>query len=223
MINRRQLLAVVPGLAVLSATGCSATKELTLRMRIGRGVDKDSLLHAALSDPATDVKPLAFDTLPQWQIVDVSYTGVSHPQRWFLAVTRDGDPEVVVLSGSPQRWKQITAGATVDSAAAAELVAKMWFDWTRSMATLGYRVESVDDIRWASRSSAEVERVKKRIAGRHPLNAPKAVRSGADWRLTLWTMDNQTLIEHTLAVSAAAVVTDRAVEREEDLPAVIGI
>ena len=208
---------------MLSATGCAKVNEWTLRQRIRRGLGDDSILIEALSDSSTDVKPIDADFLPQWQIVDVSYNGASHPLRWFLAVTRDGDPRVVVLSGFPERWKQITEGAVVESAGEAEAIAKMWFDTTRSMATLGYRVEAVDDIKWASKPAPEVERAKKQLARSHAISAPRAERKGTGWQLILWTMDNQTLLEHTVTVSSEGHVTDKAVTREEDLPAAIGI
>lgn len=222
-MDRRQLLAGGLGLAALSAAGCSKVKALTLRERISRGLRSDSMLQEALSDPAAEVQPVACEALPQWQIVDITYNGASHPLRWFVAVTRDDEPAVVVLSGFPERWAQITTGAAVDSASTAEAVAKTWFDSTRSMGTLGYRVESADDIAWPSKPGPEVERARKRVADTYPLGAPKAEADGDDWRMTLWTMENQTLLEHTLTVSAGALVTDKAVKREEDLPAAIGI
>lgn len=223
MIERRQMLAGVLGLGALSATGCSTVQDLSLRQRIKRGLDGDSLLGEALGKPSTEIDRVELAALPEWQIVDVRYNGLSHPQRWYLAVTRSGKSSVVVLSGFPQRWDQIITGASVDSPATAASVARTWFDTTRSMATLGYRIESVDDIQWPSKPGPDVARARKRLARTYAIGAPEAERVTDGWQMTLWSMEDQTLREHTITVSGRARVVNQVKVREEGLPAAIGI
>ena len=222
MISRRRLLSGVLVCAAFGVSGCSFSERDTLRRRLKRGAPDDGLFKELLSDSATTVEPVALPALRGWQIVDVTHRGMSHPQRWFVGLTTKGDPVVVFLSGHPDRWGQIATNASVDSDSLAEQVARTWFDATRSMQSLGYRIDSVEDIKWSKKPGSEVAEAKDRIADQYSIAPPHAERSGDGWQLTLWTMEDQKLIEHRLVVSQSAKVTDTATVRKEGLPAAIG-
>ena len=172
----------------------------------------------AVRAESTRVTPVDAAALAQWQIVDVLSRGDAHPQRWFMGV-KDGGSEVVVLSGFPQRWSQVTEGARVTDAAEAEELATVHADATRDMRKGYTRVTSVDDIRFLPHpSDAESTRIES-IRRDHGQRITGATATGdGPWTVTLWTVTDGDLVRHDVTVETGGGITDDSEVVAPDLP-----
>ncbi|MGO1167052.1 MAG: hypothetical protein ACTMHL_10590 [Janibacter sp.] len=172
----------------------------------------------AVRAPDTTVTPVDAAALGDWQVVDVLRRGPHHAQRWFMGV-KDSGREVVVLSGFPERWEQVTGGAKVTSAAQAEELARVYADATRDM-TVGYaRIDSMDDITFLPKpSSSDAQRIdalRRDLAD--DVKAAKATGDGP-WRVRLWTVTDSDLVQHDMEVTSAGSVDDTTRIVESSLP-----
>lgn len=235
-VSRRGALGVFGGWAlglgvlggpVLAASGC-ATLPGTLRSRIVTGLEEQGSSTDIVADRATDLIPVDFSVLHNWQLVDVRNNEMSHPYRLILAVSEEGDPRVVVLSGFPERWPQILEGARVVDADQALAVARTHFDVTRTMGKWCTRLESFDDIDFISRADPDhVADLREQFADRIAAPVPEAASSESDgdgWVMTVWAQENDTeLVERRTVVGADADVTVDRTVHVDDLPVPISI
>lgn len=192
-----------------------------LRQRLAHALRSQHPDQARLvEDALTDLTAVEAAWLPAWQVIDVSYRGVPHGRRFFVGLA--DDDQVSHLAGQPDTFNAMTATAGVDvrDGGTASAVAQVCLDATRTFQHYAYRVEGVGDIAWlpnpTPREEAERRRVERAYGSR--LTAPAARNHGTDWALTLWTVDNRSLIEHTLVVSRAGRVSDRARTVDPHLP-----
>lgn len=168
----------------------------------------------------TEVTSVEAAWLPGWQVLDVLYRGTPHGRRLFVGLA--DDDRVLQLAGRPDSFDAMTAKAGVEVADArtAAAVAQVRLDATRTFVHYAYRVDRVEDIQWLPqptlREQAEQRRLERTYRSRI---APPAARSQATgWALTLWTVDDRSLVEHRLVVSRAGQVADTVRTVESRLP-----
>ena len=168
----------------------------------------------------TEMTSVGAAWLPGWQVLDVLYRGMPHGRRFFVGLA--DDDRVLQLAGRPDTYDAMTAmaGVEVDDARTAAAVAQVRLDATRTFVHYAYRVERVEDIQWlpqpTPREQAERRRLERTYRSRI---APPAARNQATgWSLTLWTVDDRSLIEHRLVVSRAGQVADTVRTVESRLP-----
>ena len=158
--------------------------------------------------------------LAGWQVVDVIYRGVPHGRRFAVGLSDDG--RVTYLAGKPDAFDAMTAEAGVDVADArtATSLAQVRLDANRTFVHYAYRVESVGDVMWLPNPTPQEQAEQRRVerAHRSRITPPTARKDGDGWDLTLWMVDDRSLVEHTLAVSRTGRVTDRVRTVEPQLP-----
>lgn len=193
-----------------------------LRSRLANALrGGDPLAAGLVENAATDITTVETGWLPDWHVVDVNYRGVPHGRRFYVGLA--DDDRVLPLAGRPDAFAAMTAAARVEvvDARTATAVAQVCLDATRTFERYAYRVESVGDIQWLSQPTpqqqAERRRVERAYGSR--IARPAAARQASGWALTLWTVDNSSLVEHHLVVSRAGQVGDSPRTVEPRLPA----
>jgi hypothetical protein len=118
-----------------------------------------------------------------------------------------------------------SVGVQVGSAAVAVEVGKFYLDTTRSFTSLSYRIDSVSDIDWGP-PELGTDEAEKRADVEDEFGAavsPVAKPSDTGWAVTLWMVDDQSLVRHHLSISADGAVEDRSEVVVTGLPLPIGI
>jgi hypothetical protein len=173
-----------------------------------------------VEDALTDLTVVTAAWLPGWQVIDVSYRGVPHGRRF--AVGLADDDRVTYLAGEPDAFDAMTAAAGVDvaDAATATALAQVLLDATRTFVHYAYRVESVGDVDWLPNPTPQEQAARRRVERAYATRiAPPAAREqGGGWALTVWMVDDRSLVEHALVVSRTGQVSDRARTVEPRLP-----
>ncbi|CAM3910421.1 hypothetical protein JAAN108728_01705 [Janibacter anophelis] len=211
-----KLRLTAAGVALALALGACSSKEDTMTDTIREGLPDDSTIARVIDEQPTEAQVLDLPALEGWRLAEVRATG-ERPHAWVVGYRTSGDPSTVVLTGNPDRWSQVTAGASVEDEAGAIAVARAWYDATRRTDELWYRAESVDDIDWQPVVDEEaVARLQEEY--RDTLTAPTATRDGDGWTVTLWSVQQRDLVRHDLRIGADASVHDEAETVEQAMP-----
>jgi hypothetical protein len=132
------------------------------------------------------------------------------------------DGRVKHLAGEPDAFAAMVSAAGVDvvDPSTATAVAQLQVDAVRTFQRYAYRVERVDDIGWVPQPDAAEQAARRRLTRTYRSTiAPPAAREVPDgWRLTLWTVDDRALVEHTITVTRAGRVLDVTRTVEPRLP-----
>lgn len=213
-MKHHRLTSMIAAAAVALA-GCSSQED-TMTDQIREGLPDDSLISRTLEEGEVETREVDLPQLDSWRLAEVASTG-ERPMRWVVAYQPTGEARTVVLSGSPERWQEITAGADVQDATAAEQVATAWYDATRRQDELWYRAGSVDDIDWQPIiDEREVERLKGEYAD--VLTAPAATPEGDGWKVTVWAVEQRDLVRHEVTVGRDGSVRDDPTTVERAMP-----
>lgn len=211
-----------PGATPSTTTGPSVTSSPSdVRGRLASALQGSSPAYAKLvENTQTALTPVEADWLPGWQILDVVNQAPPHPQRFFVALSDQGRAEV--LSGRPDAMSAVLtdAGVAIDSSARAAAVAATFLDVTRDFKAFGYRVDSVDDIKWLPRPSTDEQARRDALVKeyRSKVEPPQVAESGDGWQVTVWMVQGRDLVTHDLGLATATAVTDQTETVEKDIP-----
>ena len=211
-----------PGETPSTTTGPSVTSSPTdVRGRLASALQGTSPAYAKLvENPQTTLTPVTADWLSGWQILDVVNQTPPHPQRFFVALSDQGRAEV--LSGKPEAMSTVLtdAGVQIDSAERAAEVAATFLDVTRDFRVFAYRVDSVDDIKWLPRPSADEQARRDALVKDYDslVKPPQVAESGDGWQVTLWMVQGRDLVTHEVGLASGTAVTDQAETAEKDIP-----
>jgi len=226
--------ALVGALLALTLAGCGAPPSggarpepepaaADVRARLAAALSEESEHYAAMvEDPATTVTLVEATWLTRWQVFDVLWRGPYHPQRFYAALS--DDDTVLVLSGHPEAFAQMTANAQVqvDDASVAVDIAVFYLDTTRSFQAYSYRIDSVSDISWLPHPDAGEQQRRTEVETQYgPLVAPPAAEPSEDgWTVTVWMVDDRTLVRHQLEIApdGAVGITSDIVETDIPVP-----
>jgi hypothetical protein len=185
------------------------------------GLRSTSPANARLVENAqTSLTPVTADWLSGWQILDVQNQTPPRPKRFFVALSDGGRAEV--LSGKPEAFSTVLTEAAVeiDSADRAAEVAGTFLDVTRDFKVFAYRIDSVDDIRWLPRPSADEQARRDALVEDYggKVKPARVAESGDGWQVTVWMVQGRDLVTHDLGLASGAAVTDEAETVEKDIP-----
>ncbi len=205
-----------PSSSVTSTPDASDT-----RGRLAAGLQGGSPVNARLvSDPKTTLTPVEASWLPGWQIFDVQNLTPPHPRRIFAALSDTG--EAVVLTGQPDAFSTMLkqAGVSVSSADVAEQVAAVFLDSTQTFATLSYRIDDADDIRWLPTLTAEQQKARDAVISTYgdQIGPAKAEQSSSGWTVEVWMITGSDLVRHETTIGTDGTVTDKTETVATDLP-----
>lgn len=191
------------------------------RGRLAAGLQSSSPANARLvSDAKTTLTPVEAAWLPGWQIFDVQNQTPPHPRRVFATLSDGG--EAVVLSGQPDAFSALVtkAGVQVGSAEVAAQVATVFLDSTRTYATLSYRVDDVNDIRWLPTLTADQQKARDAVISSYGdrIGPAKATQSSAGWTVETWMISGADLVRHETTIDTDGTVTDKTETVATDLP-----
>lgn len=190
--------------------------------RIRDGLSDESMVAWVLDEEPTQTRELTLPQLSDWRLVEIRATG-RRAFMWVIAYMPEGEPRTIVLTGKPDRWTQLTDGASVEDGAAAVAVARAWYDSTRRTSELWYRAESVDDIDWQGHVDEDsVAHLKHTY--RETIRPPAVTRvDDGGWILSLWTVQQGDLVRHDLVVGDDASVLDTTETMEESMPVSVAV
>ena len=134
-----------------------------------------------------------------------------------MAVTKEGDPRGVELSGAPQAWDQVVKDVTVTDAGTAEDVADAWVRAMRPVTGAAKIVTSVDDIDLVGSRADEVREELRRDVG-DVIGTTTARAVGADWTTTRWMVHDNDLVKLELTIHQDATVESERTVVRKDLP-----
>lgn len=214
------LLAGCGGTAGDSGDGSGASTSVTAddgRDEIAEALQDESPgIVSAVRDPSTTLTPVPVAALGRWRILDVEARSGPTPQRWYIALSDEG--EAVVLSGFPDRWASILDGAFVEDADEALELATVHADATRDMSIAYQRVDSFDEIRFVpspdQKEQAEIDDLRDRF---DQIDAPEVTGSGP-WTVRFWTVPGTALVRQDLVVSPDGSVLVRSARFVTGLP-----
>jgi hypothetical protein len=211
-----------PGSTPSSTTGPSVTSSPgDVRGRLASALQGTSPAYARLvENPQTSLTPVAADWLSGWQVLDVVNKTPPHPQRFFVALSDQGRAEV--LTGKPDSFSTVLtdAGVQIDSADRAADVASVFLDVTRDFRAFAYRIDSVDDISWLPRPSADEEARRDALIKdyRGKVKPPQVAESGDGWQVTVWMVQGRDLVTHEVGLASGTAATDATETAEKDIP-----
>jgi len=205
-------------------TTTTTTQGGDMRSALAAGLrDTSPVLSALVAKPTTTLAEAPLPGASGWKVVDITSPVPPHPQRAFVGLHESG--RTVLLSGRPDGFASVTQGLEVADAGDAVTLATTYIDATRSMSTLGYRVEKPADVRWRPTLDAEQAKVRDAFLAEQgeQLAAPRAKAVDGGWTVTVWTITGSQLVRHDLTVRADGTVTDVTAVAADKLPVVIGL
>lgn len=232
--SRRVAMGVALALVALLLTGCASasgtddgTPERNTRPDEGtRQTISEGLLKSGKNEEARIVKLggsrltlVETPFLRNWKIYRVVYRQSSHPVLLHVAT---GHGRVELLTGAPKAFARVTAadGGTVEDAAAAAALARVYIETTRPGGILTYVVGRVEDIKFRPGITGDAARHRDEIVAeyRPRIKAPAAVADGKGFTATVYVVKDKALQRHDIKVSAKGTVEDDVKTLVPDLP-----
>ncbi|RAY14437.1 hypothetical protein DPM19_15890 [Actinomadura craniellae] len=172
-----------------------------------------------VKEDGTRLTTLPAPFLRTWRIIEVSNRQNAHPVLFYVGA---GAGQAYLLTGDPAAFGKVTTadGSRVADTATAERLARLYLETTRDTGRLTYVVGGVNEIRFRPGITGEdAERRNAVIARYRPTIAPPQARAAdGGFTVTAYTVREQELRRHTLTVTAAGAVRDKAETLVDDLP-----
>ncbi|MFG2085545.1 MULTISPECIES: hypothetical protein [unclassified Spirillospora] len=210
-----------------SASGTGGTPERNTRPDEGtRQTISEGLLKSGKREEARIVKlggsrlsRVEAPFLGNWKIYRVVYRQSSHPVLLHVATAHG---QVELLTGSPKAFGKVMAadGGTVEDAAAAAALARVYVETTRPSGILTYVVGRVEDIKFRPGITGDDARQRDAIVAeyRPRIKAPTAVAGGKGFTATVYSVKGEALQRHVIKISPNGAVEDDVKTLVPDLP-----
>lgn len=157
--------------------------------------------------------------LQSWKIYRVVHRQGSHPVLLHVAT---GNGQVELLTGVPEAFEKVTAadGATVQDAATAAELARVYIETTRSGDVLTYVVGRVEDIKFRPGITGDDARHRDEIVAKYRprIKAPTAVAGKKGFSATVYVVKDKSLQRHDLKVSGKGAIEDDVKTLVRDMP-----
>lgn len=231
--SRRLAVGVALALVALLLTGCASASgtggasERNTRPDEGtRQTISEGLLKSGKNEEARIVKlggsrltQVKTPFLRNWKIYRVVYRQSSHPVLLHIAT---GHGQVELLTGSPKAFGRVTEadGGTVENAAAAATLARVYIETTRPGGILTYVVGRVEDIKFRPGITGDAARHRDEIVAeyRPRIKAPAAVANEKGFTATVYVVKDKALQRHDIKLSAKGTIEDDVKTLVPDLP-----
>ena len=205
-----------------SSTGTPvAGKESDVRTRLADALATDRPdLARLLADESVTLTPVPTPWLPGRQILDVLADTGSHPVRFYVALSDEGD--AVVLTRDADAFVGLLADADVrvpDEQTAVDVV-DTYLDATRSFQVWSQRVGSLDEIELLLTLDADQQAAWDAVVADLGADvAPtRAANRGDGFDVVAWVADGDTLVRHDVRVTEDGGLSDRTTVLATGLP-----
>ena len=222
--KRTMVAAVVVG-ATMGLVGCGQGTDgeqegdgMMRERTIEAFEDKDPDLATFAGDKGTRPEPIDAPFVDDWYIFQLS----GQHRVTVVAVTKDGEPRGVELSGSPQAWDEVVEGVSVTDAQTAGEVGDAWVRALRPTVGAARIIDSVDDIKLTGSRAEETREELRRDHG-DAIGDREVTVSGDDWTLARWMVHDNDLVRLDLIVHPDATVDSRRTVVQQDLPGPIAL
>lgn len=168
---------------------------------------------ASLADSnETRPRPISTPFTNRWYVIQLEATH----RLEVVAVTRDGEPRGVVLSGRPENWPEVVEGVSVTDKDTAMQVADAYSAAFRPTSGGAKVLSSVEDIDLPSGASERAEAIQREYGDQIANRDVTPVEGG--WSTQRWSVEDRDLIRHDLTIADDGTVEDERVVVESDLP-----
>lgn len=215
MVSRRVAALVVAG-GLLAGCGGQDTSTEGTQMMQERTVEAfessdPSVASLARSDE-TRPRPIATPFTDRWFVIQLE----ARHRLQVVAVTREGEPRGVVLSGHPERWAEVVEGVTVADEETAAQVADAYSAALRPTTGGARLLDSIDDLDLPSGAADQAQELQREHGADVADRSVTAVDGG--WRTQRWSTEDRDLVRHVLTVAPDGTVEDERTVVEQDLP-----
>lgn len=197
---------------------------VSVRETLAAGLRRENRRFAELVlDEDSEIETVETPFLSDGSIYFVEHFGASHPTAFYVGLLEDG--EVVLLSDHADRFELFArrGGARIEAQDRAASYARIYLETTRSMDSLFYVVEAVEDLRFRPNLEPAEERRKQAVVEEYGPRLRITVETEVDeYLVTLWAVREQTLERHAFRIGHDGRVSDSIETIEEDLPLVYG-
>lgn len=208
--------AVMAAVAAFVLAGCgsgTSGQDGTDMMRertIEAFADSDPRLSSFAEDDETRPEPIATPFVDDWYVFQLT----GRHRATVVAVTKEGDPKGVQLTGHPEAWDEVVDKASVADARTAVSVADAWTKALRPTTGAARLITSVEDIELTGSTADSVREELRRDHG-DAIADVSAEASDDGWTTERWMVHDNDLVRLRLTVHADATVdADRTVVRE---------
>ncbi|CAM4197425.1 hypothetical protein [Janibacter anophelis] len=223
----RTLMKAVTALAVtaVAVAGCGRDEDSAQE---GSDMMRERTVEA-FEGPDPDLASFAGDDETRPDVIDTPFVDdwyvfqlTGQHRATVVAVTKEGEPRGVELTGAPEAWDEVVEGVSVTDATTAQDVADAWVRAMRPVSGAAKIITSVDDIDLTGSQADEVREELRREVG-DTVGDTSARATGEDWASTRWMVHDNDLVKLELTIHADATVdVERSVERA-DLPGPIAL
>ena len=175
-------------------------------------------------DPQADIEIYAAPFLKRYRIYRINYFGGRKVDLFYVAVA-DG-LRAYVLTPYPENYIAMAReeGLVIDDPETAVNYVTVYVEVTRSMSSLSYLVQSVDEVRFRPNLTPEQEEVKGAFIERYRsvITGPTANPVAGGFDVFAYTVREQVLEQHRFQVSRDGDIQDAVNVLEQNLPLVYG-
>lgn len=220
-IKRRAGAAVAAfAVVVLAACGSGSNEQEGTDMMRERTIEAFEASDPDLAEFAGEdgTKPEVIETpfVDKWHVFRLS----GRHRATVVAVTKEGDPRGVVLTGHPEAWEKVVDGVRVEDTEEATQVADAWTRALRPTTGGTYLIRSVDDIKWSGPENEAAKTAEREIRRDHgdEIADQSTTVSGGDWTTSRWLVQDNDIKRLDLTVHADATVDSKSSTVREALP-----
>lgn len=196
-----------------------------IRQQMVDAVARVSTHHAQrLADQSTSIELYAAPFLKHYRIYRVIYFGKHHPDLFYVGFAPGS--HAYLLTSHAENYIALARedGVVIDSPETAINYVTVFVEVTRSMSSLSYLVNSVDEVKFRPNLTDEQEKIKTAFIEKYRsvITSPTATRTASGYAVTAYVVHEQALQEHRFNVSSDGDIQDQMDVVEHDLPLVYG-
>jgi hypothetical protein len=177
-----------------------------------------------VANAASDVEPYPASFLKHHRIYRIEYHGAFKPDVFYVGFAPG--KRAYLLTPYPENYVALARadGVVIDSPETAAAYATVYVEVTRSMSSLTYLVNSVDEMKFRPNLTAEQEEIKRVFIEkqRSVITSPTATRTASGYAVTAYVVHEQALQQHRFNVSSDGDIQGEVRVVEEGLPLVYG-
>jgi hypothetical protein len=174
--------------------------------------------------PLAEVNEYPTPFLQCYKIVGIEYSLPQKPRLLYVAYAPRRPAHV--LTANPEEFSRLAQddGVEINSDELASKYATVFLDVTRSMTSLFYLVESIEDVEFRPKLTDEEDRERVSFIQhfRSILSAPAVESTDGGYDVTLYAVRDQAVEQHCVRVERDGVVTETVETLVDGLPLIYG-